>query len=158
MVALMNRALTAFGISDTIVAAGQFQPRGTSGAFLAGGLIGGTAGDALGGVGEALGEIGGAVAGAKAASRAQGLPQFILVGVSTSMVYGMHGRTRHSDPDRLLFGVARQGLRSAVHQRGMVRILELLHDDTDSSIELEGSRVPVTHSKDVIALLSAADS
>jgi hypothetical protein len=35
-----------------------------------------------------------------------------------------------------------------------VRVLELIHDDTGSTIELEGSRVPVTHAKDVIDVLT----
>lgn len=155
MVAAMNQALHDSGITDTIVTAGQFQPRGTSGAFVAGGLIGDSAGGALGGsLGGAIGDVAGVLAGTKAASEAQGLPEFMLVGVSASMVYGMRGRSRHKEPDQLVFAVERSGLRSVVHQRGMVRVLELIHDDTDSRIELEGSRVPVTHSKDVIAALT----
>ena len=78
----------------------------------------------------------------------------MLVGVSATMVYGMPGRSRHRAPESLVFAVARAGLRSVVHQRGTVRVLELIHDDTDSKIELEGSRVPVTHAKDVIAVLA----
>jgi hypothetical protein len=35
-----------------------------------------------------------------------------------------------------------------------VRVLELIHDDSGSRIELEGSRLPVTHSKDVIDILA----
>jgi hypothetical protein len=34
-----------------------------------------------------------------------------------------------------------------------VRVLELIHDDTSSRIELEGNRVPLTHSEDVIETL-----
>jgi hypothetical protein len=70
------------------------------------------------------------------------------------MVYGLEARTRHSEPGRLVFGIEREGLRAVVHQRGMVRVLELIHDDTGSTIELEGSRVPVTHAKDVIDALT----
>ena len=155
MVAAMNQALQDAGISDTITTAGQFQPRGTSGAFMAGGLIGGTAGDAIGGsVGGAIGDIAGVLAASRAASEAQGLPEFMLVGVSPTIVYGMRGRSRHKEPDQLVFAVARKGLRPVVHQRGMVRVLELIHDDTNSRIELEGSRVPVTHAKDVISVLT----
>jgi hypothetical protein len=155
MVDAMNQALVTLGVADAVEAAGQFQPRGTSGAFVTGGLVGATAGDALGGVlGDALGEVGGAWAGAAAAAAGQGLPEYLLVGVSPTMVYGMPGRSRHRAPTSLVFAVARQGLRSVVHQRGAVRVLELLHDDTGSQIELEGSRIPVTHSKDVIDLLT----
>jgi len=155
MVQAMNQALASLGISDTVEAAGQFQPRGTSGAFVSGGLIGGSIGGALGGgIGDAVGDVAGTLAGADAAAHAQGLPEFMLVGVSASMVYAMPGRSRHKAPERLVFAVARDGLRAVEHQRGMVRVLELVHDDTGSTIELEGSRVPVTHSKDVIDLLT----
>jgi hypothetical protein len=155
MVQAMNQALVVLGITDTVEVAGQFQPRGTSGAFVAGGLIGSTAGDALGGVGDALGGAAGAWTGAAAAAHSQGLPEYLLVGVSSSMVYGMPGRSRHEAPRSLVFAVARAGLRAVEHPRGAVRVLELIHDDTGSRIELEGSRVPVTHSKDVIGVLTA---
>jgi hypothetical protein len=36
-----------------------------------------------------------------------------------------------------------------------VRVLELLHPESGSSIELEGARLPVAHTKDVIEALSA---
>ena len=41
-----------------------------------------------------------------------------------------------------------------VHQRVNVRVLELIDEATGSRIELEGSRLPVTHTKDVIELLA----
>ncbi len=50
--------------------------------------------------------------------------------------------------------VAREGLTTKVHQRLNVRVLELIHEDSDSRIELEGSRLPATHSKDVTQALS----
>ena len=37
-----------------------------------------------------------------------------------------------------------------MHQRVNVRVLELIHEDTNSNIELEGNRLPLTHTKDVI--------
>jgi hypothetical protein len=42
-----------------------------------------------------------------------------------------------------------------VHQRVNVRILELIDSTTGSRIELEGNRIPVTHSKDVITALQS---
>jgi hypothetical protein len=33
-------------------------------------------------------------------------------------------------------------------------VLELIHEESDSRIELEGNRLPVTHSKDVIQALT----
>ena len=41
----------------------------------------------------------------------------------------------------------------AVHKRVNVRVLELINEQSGSKIELEGNRVPVTHSKDVIEAL-----
>jgi len=154
MVEAMNQALAALGVSDSVDVAGQFQPRGTSGAFLSGGLIGGAAGGALGGgVGDVLGELSGSLAGEETAAHAQGLPEYLLVGVSATMVYGMPGRSRHTPPRSVVFAVARAEVRAVEHQRGMVRVLELVHEGSGSTIELEGSRVPLTHSKDVIDLL-----
>jgi hypothetical protein len=54
----------------------------------------------------------------------------------------------------MVFKVARAGLQVKVHQRVNVRVLELIHPESNSRIELEGSRLPVTHSKDVIEALS----
>jgi hypothetical protein len=55
----------------------------------------------------------------------------------------------------MVFKAERAGLEVKVHQRVNVRVLELIHPESGSRIELEGSRVPVAHSKDVIEALSA---
>jgi hypothetical protein len=39
---------------------------------------------------------------------------------------------------------------SEERRRVNVRVLELIHDESGSRIELEGNRLPVTQSKDVI--------
>jgi hypothetical protein len=52
-----------------------------------------------------------------------------------------------------VFRVARDRLEVEVHRRVNVRILELIDTTTGSRIELEGSRVPLTHAKDVITAL-----
>ncbi|KHL17046.1 hypothetical protein CLV56_0748 [Mumia flava] len=150
MVALLQDGLAQHGIHDTLLAAGQFAPRGSSGARFAGGMIGDTVGGELGNLGSAVGVGVGYIAGGEAASQASGLPRSMLVGVSATTVYGMHAATRRSEPDRLLFAVPRDELTVHVHQRGMVRVLELVDDESDAHIELEGNRLPVTHSKDVI--------
>jgi hypothetical protein len=156
MVELAQRALHGWGIEDTVHTVGQFEPRGESGAAFTGGILGSTVGDALGGsVGSAIG-IGAGMLGGRAAGQASsGLPARLLVAVSDTMVYGLDARTRHSDPDRLLFGLPRSAVTAKVHQRVNVRVLELIRDDTGARIELEGSRVPLTHSHDVIAALTA---
>jgi hypothetical protein len=96
----------------------------------------------------------GSLAGMRAADAASGLPARLLVGVSATTVYGFAAPTRHSEPTALSFQLPRAGLTVKVHERVNVRVLELIHGASGSRIELEGNRLPVTHSKDVIDALS----
>jgi hypothetical protein len=152
IVEVVNEALAAAGIEDTVIAAGEFNPRGHSGAGFAGGLIGGDVGDAIGGLAGGIGTAGGYVAGTHAHDAATGLPERMVVGVSETTVYGFAGNRAH--PKALAFRVPRQGLEAKVHQRVNVRILELIETDSDSRIELEGMRLPIAHTKDVIEELT----
>jgi hypothetical protein len=154
MVEAVRGALVARGIDDEVVAAGQFNPRGHTGGLFVGGLAGGEAGSALGGAGDAVGTAAGSLAGMNAADAASGLPETMLVGVTATTVYGFAGRSRHAVPTELVFQVPRSGLQAKVHQRVNVRVLELIDEASGSAIELEGNRLPVTHSKDVIETLS----
>lgn len=154
MTELVQAALTESGINDEVLAAGQFQPRGATGGLFAGGFLGSEAGGVLGEAGDLAGFGVGMIAGRHAAGAARGLPTNMLVGVTATMVYGFAARSRRSEPTAMVFKVAREGLNVKVHQRVNVRVLELIHDDTGSSIELEGNRIPVTHSKDVIGVLT----
>ncbi len=153
MVELVQKALEERGIKDRVEAVGQFNPRGHSGGMFVGGLMGGDAGSALGGVGESVGVGAGSLAGMRAADAASGLPDKMLVGVSATTVYGFAAPTRHSEPTALAFQVPRDGVTAKVHQGVNVRVLELIDDASGSRIELEGNRLPVTHSKDVIEAL-----
>ena len=96
----------------------------------------------------------GVIGGMRANAAAHGMPEFMLVGVTADGVYGFEGRSRSKEPGAMVFKVARAGLEVKVHQRVNVRVLELIHPESDSRIELEGSRIPLTHSKDVIEALS----
>lgn len=154
MVELVQGALAECGITGEVLAAGQFSPRGQMGGMFAGGLVGSDAGGMLGAAGEMAGSAVGSVAGMHAARARSGLPARMLVGVTATMVYGLAAPTRHSEPTRLVFQVPRADLSVEVHQRVNVRVLELIHDASGSRIELEGNRLPVTHSKDVIDTLS----
>lgn len=149
MIDHVQQALTERGIQDTVVAVGQFNPRGMSGASIAGGVAGGGIGDAFGEVGDAVGTIGGFYAGRAAGGAASGLPESMLVAVSATTVYGFEAAHRNSTPTDLVFRVPREGLEVKVHQRLNVRVLELV-EASGARIELEGNRLPVTHSKDVI--------
>lgn len=152
MVEHVQQALDERGIRDTVVAVGQFNPRGMSGASLAGGLAGSEAGGVLGGLGDSVGTIGGYYAGRAAGASASALPQSMLVAVSDTTVYGFEAAHRNATPTDLVFQVPRAGLGVEVHQRVNVRVLELV-EPSGARIELEGNRLPVTHSKDVIAHL-----
>lgn len=154
MVELLQGALDKGGIEDQVVAAGQFNPRGHTGGLFVGGLVGGDAGSLLGGVGESVGTGAGSLAGMRAADAASGLPAKMLVGVSATTVYGFAAPTRHDEPTALAFQLPRAGLTAKVHQGMNVRVLELIDHASGSRIELEGNRLPVTHSKDVIEALS----
>ena len=146
--------MKGLGIDDTIVAAGQFEPRGHVGSAFAGGIIGGDVGEAFGGVGDASRH------GRRIRSRhpfARLLvrsPGEMLVGVSDTTVYGFAARSRRSEPSALVFKLPRSGLTAKVHQRVNVRVLELIEDASGSKVELEGNRIPLTHSKDVIHVLT----
>jgi hypothetical protein len=153
MVELVESALAARGIEDKVVAAGQFNPRGHSGGLFVGGLAGSDAARLLDGVGDAAGFAAGSLAGMRAAGAASGLPDKIPVGVSATTLYGFAAPTRHDEPAALAFQILRAGLTAEVHQRVNVRVPELIDDASGSSIELEGNRVPLTHSKDVIQAL-----
>jgi hypothetical protein len=155
MVAVVQDALSQLGVDDRIDSVGQFYPRGHTGGMFVGGLSGGAVGDAIGGgVGDAIGLGAGSIAGAHAADAASGLPGLMLVGVSATTVYGFGAKSR-SKPTDLVFTLAREDLEVKVHQRVNVRILELIHTPSGSTVQLEGNRIPVTHSKDVIDALSS---
>ena len=45
-----------------------------------------------------------------------------------------------------------------VHARVNVRVLELVNPDTGSKVELEGNRLPITHSHDLIKYLAGSEA
>jgi hypothetical protein len=155
MVDAIQQALTDRGIEDEVIAAGQFNPRGHSGGLFAGGMAGDEVGGAVGGVADAVGTAAGSLAGMKAVDAASGLPEWMLVGVTATTVYGFAGRSRRKEPTDLVFQAPRSSLTAKVHQRVNVRVLELIDEASGSKIELEGNRVPLTHSKDVIETLAS---
>jgi hypothetical protein len=155
MVELVQKALEKRGIEDEVVAAGQFNPRGHTGGLFIGGVAGGDAGSVFGSMGDAVGTAIGSLEGMHKLDEASGLPAKMLVGASASTVYGFAAPTRRDEPTALAFQVPRAGLTVKVHQRVNVRVLELIDEASGSRIELEGNRVPLTHSKDVIEALTS---
>jgi len=143
-------ALAERGITDELVAVGQFYPRGHTGGGFIGGMVGGDLGGLAGNLGEGVGVAGGFIAGTHAHDAASGLPDDMLVGVSATAVYGFAVKHRNAPRFAILFQVPRDGLDVKVHQRVNVRVLELIDAGSGSRIELEGNRLPITHSRDVI--------
>ena len=156
MVAAVQAALDHHGIDDTIREVGQFMPRGTTGSMFAGGMIGGDVGGAFGQVGDAIGTAAGALGGLAANAESRGMPTQMLVGASDFMIYGfkMSEGGRRKEPHELVFRVPRAAVEVRVHGRVNVRVLELIDKETGSKVELEGNRLPVTHSHDLIKLLA----
>ena len=154
MIDAVQSALAHHGIEDELIAAGQFNPRGHTGGLFLGAIVGDAAGGIGGEIGEAAGTAVGAVAGMHMADARSGLPAFMLIGVSERAVYGFAGRSRSKEPSELAFKVPRDNLDVKVHQRANVRVVELIDKASGSRIELEGNRIPITHSKDVIDALT----
>jgi len=151
MVKLVQDALVKRGVSENVIAVGEFNPRGHTGAMFAGGFAGGEL-DRFGNVAGSIGTAAGSIAGMHASDAASGLPGWMLIGVTDSTVYGFAGR-RNKEPTDLVFEVPRARLEVKVHKRVNVRVLELIDEESGSAIELEGNRMPVTHTKDVIEAL-----
>jgi hypothetical protein len=153
MVHSVGGALRALGVAEAVVAAGQFLPRGHTGSMFAGGMIGDGVAGVLGGPADSVASVGGSLAGARMHDAASGLPGSMLVGVTATHVYGFAAAHRSSPVGDLVFAMARDRIDVTVRQRVNVRILELVDGSTGSTIQLEGNRIPLTHSKDVIDAL-----
>jgi hypothetical protein len=61
---------------------------------------------------------------------------------------------RNTDAGGLVFRIPRRDLEIKVHKRVNVRVLELIETSSGARIQLEGNRIPLTHSKDVVQALS----
>jgi hypothetical protein len=156
MLELVQGALRDGGIEDELIAVGQFNPRGHSGGLFAGGMVGSDAGGRFGGnVGGDIGLAAGSLAGERATDRASGLPASMLVAVSAENVYGFDAPSRRAELRGIVFRLARSSVEAKVHQRVNVRILELIDSGSGDKIELEGNRLPITHSGDVIKELTS---
>ncbi|MDN5851754.1 MAG: hypothetical protein L0K86_02700 [Actinomycetia bacterium] len=149
MLTAVNAAISREGFDDEAITAGQFAPRGATGGMFAGGVAGDEAGSVLGSPGDSVGTVGGALAGAHGVARSRSMPLAMVVGVSERWVYGFAGRSRSEEPHELVFRLSRAGLAVSVSQRLNVRTLTLDSGD-GTRIELEGNRLPITHSRDVI--------
>ena len=76
----------------------------------------------------------------------------MIIGVSATTVYGFAGRRSHLNSG-IVFRLPAPPSPPRCTARVNVRVLELVDTSSGSRLELEGNRLPVTHSKDVIELL-----
>lgn len=81
------------------------------------------------------------------------LPKRLLVGVTSSHVYGFAADHDDRAAGVLVFSVARQRVEVRVRRRIGARVLELVDPATGSAIRMEGARGRRSHSKDVIDVL-----
>ena len=144
--------LAEAGDSEEVVAAGLFNPRGHTGSMFAGGILGDGVAGSTGGLASAIGTAGGALAGMKAHDATSGLPEWLVLAVTAGSVIGFTTDSRRR-PTQPIFRFERSELETKVHQRVNVRVLELIHKDTGASVQLEGNRIPLLHTKDVIKAL-----
>jgi hypothetical protein len=152
MVALVQRALDDREIKDEVLAAGEFKPRGHSGGLFVGWLTGGEASEPLD-ISEFAGVGFSSLPGIPVADTGSDLPERMLIAVSSSAVYGFAAGSRDDEPTVLVFSLPRAGTTVNVHRRANAPVLELIDQPSGSRIELEGDRLSVTHSKDVIEAL-----
>ncbi|MGY1711857.1 hypothetical protein ACI8AC_20365 [Geodermatophilus sp. SYSU D00758] len=153
---LLAAAQSIVGEEDTLLAAGVFQPRGTqggmaAGAAVGGGLAGGVAALATTATGLALGERAGAAAGHGLA-----VPRWTVLAVSATRIYAFvgEGHGLAVRPVELFSVLDRGVVRTRVHQRVGVRVLELVDARTDDTLELESARLGGWHGSDVLARLA----
>ena len=121
MVEAVATALQELGVPAEVEAAGEFQPRGHSGAMFAGGFVGDELGGSLPGPGDAVATVGGAIAGARLHDAASGLPGWMIVGVTPGHVCGFAAAARRREAGALVFRVPRASLDVKVHGRVNVR-------------------------------------
>ena len=155
---LLHAAVEATG-DETIADVAYFQPKGTSGAMMAGAAIGSAAGGAAGGDGwgEAIGRGIGAGAGMLAAdygtAAARDLPPQVCVAVSATEVYLLampKVGVSHVEP---FAKIHRDKLGVEVHQRMSVRTVVLEDLETGARFPLETPRINPYHNKAMVELL-----
>lgn len=148
-------AVSPLAGGEQVVAAGVFQPRGTSGGMAASGSLG-LAGS---GVDVAVGAAGVLAAG-QAAAAVEGEPRWTIVGVTSTRVLAFVGETQgmHWVPGELYASFDRDTLAVTVHGRLNVRVLVLEDTKDGRRLELETNRIGPQHGKIVVELLVQAAS
>jgi hypothetical protein len=147
---LVEQAQEAIGSQEKVLAAGVFQPRGTSGAMTGGFGVGGAAGK----IGEAvLGAAG--VMGGRVLSEVEDIPRWTLIAVTPTHLHAFHAHGfgpafRIGEP---LARWRRDKIAFTIHGRVGVRTFEVEDLETGHTYEFETPRFGAVHGAVVLNLL-----
>jgi hypothetical protein len=152
---LIEKAEGFLGEGEHVVAAGMFEPRGTTG-----GLIGATgAGLATDNI---VGEVAGVAAGIesdRAMSHIDDVPRWTMLAVTPKNLYaiacGQHGVGWQ--PREMFATFDRSQIRVTVHGRVNVRTLTVEDPASGRTYQWEGNRIGPAHAKGVIEALEAEE-
>jgi hypothetical protein len=152
---LIDETTAFLGGQEQVIAAGIFQPRGTTG-----GMMGTTgAGFATDNI---VGEVAGAAAGieaGRAMSHIDDLPRWTMLAVTSTTLYaiacGQHGVGWQ--PQETFATFDRSVARMTVHGRVNVRTLTVEDPDSGRTYQWEGNRIGPAHAKAVIEALEAEE-
>jgi len=152
---LIEEARTFLGEGEQVIAAGIFQPRGTSGGM--GGAM--SAGLATNNI---VGELAGAAASVesgRAMSHVDGVPRWTMLAVTPTTLYaiacGQHGIGWQ--PKETFATFDRTNARFTVHGRVNVRTLSVEDPSSGRTYQWEGNRIGPAHAKAVIEALEAEE-
>ncbi|MGH2629315.1 MAG: hypothetical protein ACRDHI_01985 [Actinomycetota bacterium] len=153
---LIEQAQTFLGEGEQVVAAGIFQPRGTTG-----GMMSATgAGFATDNI---VGEVAGAAAGlesGRAMSHVDSVPRWTMLAVTPTTLHAI-ACDQHGvgwQPKETFATFDRSKARVAVHGRVNVRTLTVEDPDSDRTYQWEGNRIGPAHAKAVIEALEAEEA
>lgn len=150
---LIGTAQAFLGDEETVLVAGMFQPRGTTG-----GMMGAT------GAGFMTDNLGGEIAGAatglmagQAMSRVDEVPRWTLLALTDTKLYalGCGQQGAHWVPQERFAVFDRSRIHATVHKRVNVRTLSIEDPDSGRAYQWEGNRIGPAHAKELIEALEA---
>ncbi len=152
---MIEEAKAFIGSDEDVVAAGIFQPRGTTGG-MAGATGAGLATAAL--VGEVAGLPAGLGAG-RTMAHVDGVPRWTMLAVTPTTLHalacGQHGVGWQ--PASVFATFDRSAIRATVHGRVNARTLTIEDTASGRTYEWEGNRIGPAHAKAVIEALEAEE-
>ena len=152
---LIEEAQAFLGEGEHVVAAGIFQPRGSTGGMV-GAAGAGFATDNI--VGELVGAAA-AVESGRTMSHVDGVPRWTMLAVTPATLYAI-ACDQHAvgwKPRETFAAFDRSKVRFTVHGRVNVRTLTVEDPDSDRSYQWEGNRIGPAHAKAVIEALETEE-